>query len=186
MMTELSLNVLDIVENSTKAKASLVFIGVEIDSAADSLIIRIDDDGCGMDSEQLARVTDPFFTTRTTRKVGLGVPFFKQSAEMTGGDFIITSEPGVGTKITARYVLSSIDRMPLGDMTATIHQLILMHQDCDFLYRYSYDGKEFTLDTRELRVVLEGVPFDVPDVSAYIKDFLTENTAEVNEGHPAV
>ncbi len=186
MMTELSLNVLDVAENSTKAKAKLVYIGVFADSANDSLIIRIDDDGCGMTKEQLASVTDPFFTTRTTRKVGLGVPFFKQTAEMTGGSFDITSEPGVGTKITARFVLSSIDRMPLGDMPSTIHQLILMHQDCDFLYRYSYDGKEFTLDTRELRVVLEGVPFDVPDVSAYIKDFLTENTAEVNEGHPAV
>jgi hypothetical protein len=105
---------------------------------------------------------------------------------MTGGDFIITSEPGVGTKITARYVLSSIDRMPLGDMTATIHQLILMHQDCDFLYEYKYDDREFSLDTREFREVLGGVPFDTPDVSAYIKSFLTENTDEVNSGKPAI
>ncbi len=186
MMTELSLNVLDIVENSTKAKASLIRINVEADTAEDTLLIEIDDDGCGMSPEQLESVTDPFFTTRTTRKVGLGVPFFKQSAEMTGGSFSITSEVGKGTQIDSRYVLSSIDRIPLGDICQTIHQLILMHQECDFLYRYAYDGKEFTLDTREFREILGGIPFDSPDVSAYIKSYLAENTAEVNLGKPVI
>lgn len=186
MMTELSLNVLDIVENSTKAKATLVYINVEASTAQDTLLIEIDDNGCGMSPEQLKSVTDPFFTTRTTRKVGLGVPFFKQSAEMTGGSFKITSEVGVGTQIDALYVLSSIDRIPLGDICQTIHQLILMHQECDFLYRYCYDDKEFSLDTREFREILGGIPFDTPDVSAYIKSYLAENTAEINTGKPII
>ncbi len=182
MMTEISLNVLDITENSVKAKASLIKITVDANTAADRLSITIDDNGCGMTSEQLSKVTDPFFTTRTTRKVGLGVPFFKQSAEMTGGSFDIRSTPGVGTVISASYVLSSIDRMPLGDMVSTMHQLIVMHQQCDFLYTYSYNDRSFTLDTREFRETLGDVPFDVPEVSLFIKDFLKENTEEVNAG----
>lgn len=186
MMTEISLNVLDITENSVKAKASLIKITVDANTAADRLSITIDDNGCGMTSEQLSKVTDPFFTTRTTRKVGLGVPFFKQSAEMTGGSFDIRSTPGVGTVISASYVLSSIDRMPLGDMVSTMHQLIVMHQQCDFLYRYSYNDKGFTLDTREFRDTLGDIPFDVPEVSLFIKNFLKENTEEVNAGQNVI
>ncbi len=182
MMTEISLNVLDITENSVKAGASLIKITAEANTSEDRLTITIDDNGCGMTPEQLARVTDPFFTTRTTRKVGLGVPFFKQSAEMTGGSFEISSEKNVGTRISATYVLSSIDRMPLGDMVSTMHQLIVMHQQCDFLYTYSYNDRSFTLDTREFRETLGDVPFDVPEVSLFIKDFLKENTEEVNAG----
>jgi hypothetical protein len=186
MMTEISLNVLDITENSVKAKASLIKISVEASTSEDRLTVTIDDNGCGMTTEQLSRVTDPFFTTRTTRKVGLGVPFFKQSAEMTGGSFFIKSKPGVGTVISATYVLSSIDRMPLGDMVSTIHQLIVMHQQCDFLYSYSYNDKSFTLDTREFRETLGNIPFDVPEVSLFIKDFLKENTEEVNAGQNVI
>lgn len=186
MMTEISLNVLDITENSVKAGASLIRISVEASTAKDILSITVEDNGCGMSPEQLAKVTDPFFTTRTTRKVGLGVPFFKQSAEMTGGSFDIRSQQGVGTVITASYVLSSIDRMPLGDMVSTMHQLIVMHQQCDFLYTYVYNDKSFTLDTREFRETLGEVPFDVPEVSLFIKDFLKENTEEVNAGQKRI
>lgn len=186
MMTEISLNVLDITENSVKAGASLIRISVEANTAKDILTITVEDNGCGMSPEQLAKVTDPFFTTRTTRKVGLGVPFFKQSAEMTGGSFDIRSQQGVGTVITASYVLSSIDRMPLGDMVSTMHQLIVMHQQCDFLYTYVYNDKSFTLDTREFRETLGEVPFDVPEVSLFIKDFLKENTEEVNAGQKRI
>ena len=186
MMTEISLNVLDITENSVKAGASLIRITVEASTAKDILSITVEDNGCGMSPEQLAKVTDPFFTTRTTRKVGLGVPFFKQSAEMTGGSFDIRSQQGVGTVITASYVLSSIDRMPLGDMVSTMHQLIVMHQQCDFLYTYVYNDKSFTLDTREFRETLGEVPFDVPEVSLFIKDFLKENTEEVNAGQKRI
>lgn len=182
MMTEISLNVLDVTENSVKAGASLIEISVTLSSSEDKLSIEIKDNGCGMSEETLQRVTDPFFTTRTTRKVGLGIPFFKQSAEMTGGSFKIGSTPSIGTDVKAVYVLSSIDRMPLGDMVSTMHQLIVMHKEIDFLYTYTFDDRSFVLDTREFRETLEGVPFDTPDVSLFIKDFLTENTNEVNQG----
>ncbi len=181
MMTELSLNVLDVAENATRAKASLVEIRVSADTAQDSLVIVIKDDGCGMTPEQIAQVTDPFFTSRTTRKVGLGVPFFKYAAESAGGAFTIHSTIGVGTEVTASFVLSHIDRMPLGDMTATIHNLIVYHEDVDFIYRYAYNEKSFTLDTREFREILGEVSFSAPEVSHYIKDFLTENKLETDE-----
>ncbi len=182
MMTELSLNVLDVAENSTRAKASLVQITVDADTAADRLSITIADDGCGMTPEQVAQVTDPFFTSRTTRKVGLGVPFFKYAAEAAGGSFSIESQPGVGTTVIASFVLSHIDRMPLGDITSTIHTLVVYHPETDFLYEYRYNGRSFVLDTREFKEVLEGVPFDTPEISQYIKDYLTENKLETDGG----
>ena len=135
-----------------------------------------------MTKEQVTRVIDPFYTTRTTRKVGLGVPFFKMAAEATGGSFSIESEPGVGTTVCAVFGMSHIDRMPLGDMNATIHQLIVMHPECEFLYLYRYDDRQFTLDTREFREILGDIPFDTPEVSAYLKQYLSENESEVNQG----
>ena len=181
-MTEISLNILDVAENSTRAGASLVTITVSADTAADRLTVIIDDDGCGMTEEQVAHVTDPFFTTRTTRKVGLGVPFFKYAAECTGGSFTIQSQPGVGTTVTAVFVLSHIDRMPLGDISSTIHTLVVYHPDTDFRYIYEYDGKSFTLDTREFREILGDVPFDTPEISSYIMEYLTENKLETDGG----
>jgi len=181
MMTEISLNILDVAENSTRAGASLVTILIDISNADDTLKVVIADDGCGMTPEQVAKVTDPFFTTRTTRKVGLGVPFFKMAAESSGGSFEIVSEVNVGTTVTAIFGLTNIDRMPLGDITSTIHNLIVYHPDTDFLYRYTVDDRSFTLDTREMREILGGVPFDVPEVSAYIKDYLSENKQETDK-----
>ncbi|MCR5685564.1 MAG: ATP-binding protein [Lachnospiraceae bacterium] len=181
MMPEISLNILDVAENCVKAKASLVELTVRADSGQNTLTVIIKDNGCGMSKEQVEAVTDPFFTTRTTRKVGLGVPFFKMAAESSGGSFGIESELGVGTVVTAVFMLDSIDRMPLGDMVSTMHMLITMNEHMDFVYNYSVDGREFTLDTRQFREVLGDVSFAEPEVSAYIRDFLKENTAEVTE-----
>ncbi|RGY95772.1 ATP-binding protein [Clostridium sp. AM58-1XD] len=182
MMTEISLNILDVAENSTRAGASLVNIRVEADTAADRLTVAIEDNGCGMTREQVEHVTDPFFTTRTTRKVGLGVPFFKYAAESTGGSFTIESEPGKGTTVTAVFVLSHIDRMPLGDISSTIHTLIVYHPETDFCYTYRYNSKTFTLDTRQFREILGNVPFDTPEISEYIMDYLSENKTETDDG----
>jgi len=182
MLPEISLNILDVAQNSIRAGSKLTCISVDIDTAADTLCVVIKDNGCGMTSEQVQRVTDPFFTTRTTRKIGLGVPFFKMAAENTGGSFSIESEVGKGTVVTASFGLSHIDRMPLGDMTFTIHSLVTLNCDIDFVYRYSVDRRSFTLDTREFREILGGVPFDTPEVSAYIKEYLEENRAEVDNG----
>ena len=178
-MTELSLNILDIAENSVKAGASLTEIRVEALSHRNLLEIIIRDNGCGMTKEQVQKVIDPFYTTRTTRKVGLGVPFFKESAEAAGGSFFIESEVGVGTTVKASYELDNIDRMPMGDLTATIHTLVTMHEDMDFLFTYKVNENEFVLDTRELREILGDISFKEYEVSNYIKEYLKENITSV-------
>lgn len=175
-MQELSLNVLDIVQNSISAKASLIFISVEESTEHHKLVITIADNGCGMTREQTERVTDPFYTTRTTRKIGMGVPLFKMMSEMTGGCFSIESEVGKGTTVRAEFNTESVDCLPLGDMETTVFALITMNCSVDFVYTDRLDGREFVLDTREFRKVLDGVPFDNPDVSAFIREFLTENS----------
>lgn len=184
-MRELSLNVMDIAQNSISAGASLITITVEEDEALDELSISIGDNGRGMTPEQVRHVTDPFFTTRTTRSVGLGVPLFKMEAEMTGGRFSIESQVGVGTTTTAVFKPSSVDMIPLGDINGTVNMLVMMNPDLDFLYTRRYrpaggEQREFALDTRELRQVLgEDVPLNLPDVTQWVKDYLGENTSEL-------
>lgn len=187
-MRELSLNVMDIAQNSISAGASLITITVEEDAELDELSISIGDNGRGMTPEQVERVTDPFFTTRTTRSVGLGVPLFKMEAEMTGGRFSIESTLGVGTTTTAVFKPSSVDMIPLGDINGTVSMLVMMNPDLDFLYTRSYkpmegERREFALDTRELRTVLgEDVPLNLPDVTGWVNEFLSENTDELLNG----
>lgn len=179
-MEELSLNVLDIAQNSVRAGARLIAITVDEQPRDDLLTITISDDGCGMTPEQVQHVTDPFFTTRTTRKVGLGVPFFKMDAEMTGGGLTIDSAPGKGTAVRARFGYSHIDRMPLGDMASTVSSLIQCNPDLDFVYTHRLGEKSFTADTREFRTILEGVPLNNPEVVSFITSFVRENMAELS------
>ena len=187
-MRELSLNVMDIAQNSISAGASLITITVEEDAELDELSISIGDNGRGMTPEQVEHVTDPFFTTRTTRSVGLGVPLFKMEAEMTGGRFSIESTLGGGTTTTAVFKPSSVDMIPLGDINGTVSMLVMMNPDLDFLYTRSYkpmegERREFALDTRELRTVLgEDVPLNLPDVTGWVNEFLSENTDELLNG----
>lgn len=178
MMPELSLNILDVAKNSVTAGASLITITVCADTAADTLRIAIADNGCGMSEEQVARVTDPFFTTRTTRKVGLGIPFFKMAAELTGGSFRIESTLNVGTTTTAIFGLRHIDRMPMGDLPGTMSTLIQASPEIDFVLDYSADGSAFTMDTREFRQILGDLPLNAPEILSYIEGFLSENIAE--------
>lgn len=175
-MRELSLNVMDVAQNSVRAEASLVTITVEESDKNDSLSISIEDNGCGMTEEQVSQVIDPFFTTRTTRKVGLGVPLFKLSAEQTGGSFEIRSKLGEGTVTTARYVKSHVDMTPLGDINSTVEILIRCNPQIDFVFTRTNDNGSFTLDTREIRAVLEGVSLDTPDVTEWIRQYLEEQT----------
>ncbi|MCL1809524.1 MAG: ATP-binding protein [Clostridiales bacterium] len=178
-MEELSLNVLDVAQNGIAAAATLMEISVTADSGEDSLVIEIKDNGRGMTPEQLESVEDPFFTTRTTRPVGLGVPLFKMAAEQSGGRFEIVSKQGTGTAVRAEFGLTHIDRVPLGDINSTIHTLVTFNPGIDFVYSYTADGAGFTLDTREFKEILEGVPLDNPEVSAYIKEYLIENMKEI-------
>lgn len=173
---------MDVAQNSVRAQADLVEIAVSESDREDNLTIRISDNGCGMTDEQVQQVIDPFFTTRTTRKVGLGVPLFKLSAEQTGGSFDIQSKVGEGTTTTASYVKSSVDMTPLGDINSTVRMLIQCNPDIDFIFTHGTDLDSFTLDTRELRQVLEGVSLSTPDVLEWIGQFLEENTQNIYGG----
>lgn len=183
MMPEISLNILDVAENSVRARASLIEITVSVQPKEDRLSVTISDNGCGMTADQVKRAQDPFFTTRTTRIVGLGLPFFKQAAECTGGSFRIDSEKGKGTTVKAVFILSHIDRMPLGDISSTIHTLIVFNEQIDFKYVYEYDDKSFSLDTREMREMLgDEISFMEPEVSLFIWEYLDNNKQEADGG----
>lgn len=180
-MRDLSLHLLDLTQNSVTAGASLVEILLTLEENG-WLTMVIRDDGRGMSPELLARVTSPFATTRTTRKVGLGVPFFKMASEMAGGQFSIRSAPGEGTAVEATFQWDNVDRMPLGDMAATYCSLVMVSEGTDFVYTHTVDGRSFTADSREFRAVLEGVPLSTPDVQAFIRDYIRENTEEISGG----
>lgn len=180
MLPEISLNILDIVQNSIQAKADLIEITILRCTKDQTLTVIIKDNGCGMSKEQVNRVIDPFYTTRTTRKVGLGVPFFRSEALITGGSFDLVSTPGSGTTITAIFLTSSIDCMPLGDIIGTLMILITMNETIDFLYTYSNQNHSFSLDTRELRQILGDIPFSTPDVKNFIQSYLYEHQLEAD------
>lgn len=171
-MRELSLNVLDIAQNSIAAAANLVTVTV---SEADGMLtIRIGDNGRGMTAEQLERIRDPFYTTRTTRRVGMGIPLFRMAAEMAGGTLAIESKVSVGTTVTATFGLDHIDRMPLGDMADTMATLIRLNPTIDFVYRHTVDEREFEFDTRAVRAVLGDVPISEPDIMEWVSANLAE------------
>lgn len=182
-MVEISLHILDIAQNSIKAKASLVEIEVTEDTAANLLTVIIKDNGCGMDKDFLKDVTNPFRTSRTTRKVGLGLSMFKSAAELTGGSLDICSEVGVGTVVTVNFVYNSIDRQPLGDMATTMTTIIGGAPDIDYVYRHSYSGKSFDLDTRQLKQVLgDDISLAEIDVLNWIDDYIKTETENIYGG----
>jgi len=183
MMPEISLNILDLAQNSITAGSLLTQIGIKIDNSSDTLEVMISDNGRGMSPEQTAMISDPFYTTRTTRKVGLGVPFLKMAAELTGGSITIVSEPGGGTATKAVFGLSHIDRMPIGDVAGTMVSLIGPNPDIDFVLSYAVDENSFVADTREMRNILEGVPLYSPEVLAFISDFINESIDGLGARH---
>ena len=183
-MKELSLNILDITENSTKAKAELIKIEIIDDNV--TLTIKITDDGVGMTEEVLLSVANPFYTTRTTRKVGMGIPLFRLAAEQTGGSLSIESKhidefPDThGTTITAVFNKNHIDFTPLGDIVSTITTLIQGHPNIDFVFEHKSANFEVSLDTREIRAVLDDVPLDTYEVILWIKSNLEDQYNEIN------
>ncbi|MDO5478981.1 MAG: ATP-binding protein [Clostridia bacterium] len=179
MMREISLHILDIAQNSITANASLVEITVDENKKADTLTVIIADNGKGMSEELVKRVVDPFTTGRTTRKVGLGIPLIKMAAENTGGSLKLESELGVGTTLTAVFVLSSIDRQPLGDMAETMLGMVTSYENVDFLYVHKVDDNEFMLDTREIKKILGGVSLSEPDVYMWLSEYLKEGESEL-------
>ncbi|HDQ35042.1 MAG TPA: ATP-binding protein [Chloroflexi bacterium] len=178
---ELSQHILDIFENGAKAGATLISLEIEEDFVIDLLAITLHDNGSGMDAETLARITDPWVTSRTTRKVGLGIPFFKQIAEMCNGDFEIISQLGEGTITRAIFQHSHIDRPPMGDLVGTLTCMIVGYDaSADVAYRHRVRPTdevwhEFTFDTREVRAILgDEVPLSSPEVLAFLREMLQE------------
>ncbi len=181
-MRELSLNILDVAQNSISAGAGLVEIIICESTRENTMSIEIRDDGCGMDEEMLMNVQDPFFTTRTTRKVGMGIPLFKMAAEMTGGSFEIKSAVGKGTCVRADFRTDNVDFTPLGDIDSTVVTLVTMNTGIDFAYTLKVDDGEFTLSTVQLKELLGDVPLDIPEVVMWIKDYLKEQTEIIRGG----
>ena len=184
-MRELSLNLLDIAENSVKAGATLVILDLFVQGNV--LTMRVTDDGCGMTDEFVARVRDPYTTTRKTRKVGMGIPLLAMTAEMSGGTFAIDSEVGRGTVVTATFAVDHIDRPPLGDVASTFVTLMTDSvingtKPVDFVLNYGVGGTQFSVDTRDLRAELEGIGLDNPEVMRFVKDLITGNMEEINGG----
>ncbi len=176
-MHELSLNVLDVAQNSVSAGAKLIEISVCENTAESVMVLTIKDDGCGMDENMVKNVCDPFFTTRKTRKVGLGLPFLKQTAEQTGGSFSIESVVGKGTVVKAVYHTDSIDCMPLGDICSTVACLVTLNTHIDFLFTSVKDDKKFVFSTTEIKEILgEGISLNEPEVAMFIESYLKENS----------
>ncbi len=176
-MKELSLHILDIMQNSIVAGATLVELDLAEDKEEDVLTFSITDNGCGMSQEMVEAVVNPFTTSRTTRKVGLGIPLLKAAAEQTGGGITLSSTVGEGTVITASFGYSHIDRQPLGDMAGTMLGLITSYETVDFVYRHRVNTEEYALDTREMRQMLGEVSFNEPQVMLWLSEFLKENEA---------
>lgn len=172
-MNNLSFHITDIAGNSVRAGASDIEISIE--EKVDRIMIRISDDGCGMDKETLARVTNPFYTTRTTRKVGLGLPFLIQNAEQTGGTVSIQSEPGKGTIVTACFNASHIDCPPWGDLPETIALLISGNPEINLRFSYLSDDYSYAISTEAVREVMDGIPVSHPKVMLLLKEMISGN-----------
>jgi len=178
-LEDLSLHILDIAENALKANATRVEIHVIEDLEHDRLRIQIIDNGTGMDEALAQTATDPFVTTRTERRVGLGLPLLAESARMAGGEVRVHSAPGKGTLIEADFVYSHIDRKPLGDMVRTMMVLIAGNPGVDFSYYHQKGEHSYCLDTTELRKTLEEIPINHPEVIKLIKNDLEQGLKEV-------
>lgn len=178
-MKDLSMHIMDIIQNSISAGAGIIGLEISEDTKQDVYRIMIADNGKGMTAEFAARVTDPYVTSRTARKVGLGLPLLKQNAERTGGSLTIKSEPGKGTEVTADFVMSSFDRPPLGDIAGTMVLLAAANLKTRFTYRHKTGKGEYLFDTLEVNEMLEGMPISEPGVIRFLKEMINENLHEI-------
>jgi signal transduction histidine kinase len=179
-MRELSLHLMDIIENSITAKAKLIELSINEDKNSNLLTIKIIDNGCGMDSEMLNKVTDPFVTTRTTRKVGLGISLFKSACERCEGNLEITSEINKGTSIVASMQYNHIDRAPIGKVEDTIIT-VLLSEGVDLLYTHIVNNNEFVFDSREIKKIV-GNELNDPEILMWLKEYLNENISNIGGG----
>ena len=178
-MKDISLHILDIVQNSITAGSMNVKIELVDSDSRDLIYVAVRDDGVGMSEELLSRVTDPFTTSRTTRNVGLGIPLLKSAAVMTGGELNISSKQGEGTDISVGFKKSNIDCPPLGDIDSTIVTLIQGSPQLNFFVNYQTDKGEFTMDTTEFKNELGEIPLDEPEVLEWIQEWFRENREKI-------
>ncbi|MGD8717587.1 MAG: ATP-binding protein [Candidatus Zixiibacteriota bacterium] len=178
-MEELSLHILDITMNSIRAGATEITIELTEDRAQNLLSFVIRDNGSGMTEDQLCRLHDPFFTTRTTRRVGLGIPLLKQTAEQAGGGLTVTSAPGEGTTVEACYEYDNIDRPPLGDVAATIWTIIVTNPRVEFTYVHTRDEGRFEISTTELKNTLRRRNLSTPRVAQALRQYINDNEARL-------
>ena len=178
-MLELALHILDIVENSVRAGATLVRILIREARSKDLFLMRITDNGAGMTPEEREKALDPFYTTKKVRRVGLGLPMLADAAQRTGGDMTLRSKPKTGTVVEATFGLTHIDRQPLGDLASTLIALIVGNPGSDFIYRHEVDGRTYLLDTRDIKKALEDVPLNHPEVTGFLREHITEGLKDI-------
>ncbi len=178
-MREIALHLLDVINNSISAGAKNIRLEIVEDYRTDQLNLKITDDGKGIDPETLKRIVDPFYTTRTTRRVGLGIPLLKLAAESCNGSLKIDSEVGVGTVVSVSFQHSHIDRMPLGDIATTMLELVVGTPDVHWTMMYRINDKVFEFDDAEIKAVLEGVPLSDPDVIRFLRQYLKDGIEEI-------
>ena len=170
-MKDLSLHILDIVQNSLTAGACNIKLELVDSDSKDLIYIKIIDDGAGMSEDFLSKVMDPFTTSRTTRNVGLGIPLLKSAAVMTGGNLDISSKQGVGTEISVSFTKSNIDCPPLGDIASTVATIIQGSPLTDLIVNYQTDKGEFTMETTVFKEELGDIPLDEPAIVAWIEEW---------------
>ena len=178
-MNDLSLHIIDIIQNSLSAGAKRIGLAIKEDSANDRLTISIEDNGKGMAPEVAARLEDPFYTTRTTRKVGMGIPLFKQSAMQSGGNLSVESEPGKGTTVTAWFELGNIDRPPLGDVANSFVLMVSANPQIHFTLSYVVNENEYTFDSVEVAEVLGDIELSDVRVIRILEEMIRENIKEL-------
>jgi hypothetical protein len=177
-MRDMSLHILDIAENSINAGASHIEISIRESMEEDAFTLRVDDDGRGIDVEQKKR--DPYFTSKDSKKFGLGIPLLKQAAEWCEGGFSLSPGKGGGTTLLARFRRSHIDLKPLGDVGSTVAVLVAGHPEIAYCVRYERDGHSYRFDTEELRKELEDLPLQTPPVLEYIRENINDGIRRVS------
>ncbi len=178
-MRELALHLLDIAENSISAKADTIRIDVEENHITDRLRMSVEDNGAGMSAEMVTRAADPFVTSRTTRKVGLGIPLLKEAAEACEGGLTIQSQVGQGTCVAVEFQLSHIDRMPLGNLAATILTLVVGSPEVHWIFNYTVDEQTFEFNDQPVKETLGGIPLSDPEILKYLREVLETGIAEL-------
>jgi anti-sigma regulatory factor (Ser/Thr protein kinase) len=179
-MRELSLHLIDIIQNSVVAGATLIEIELDANTIEDYLKITIKDNGCGMDGETLKKVKDPFVTSRKTRKVGLGLSLFEAACQRCGGYLDISSEKGIGTTVTAFMKFNHIDRSPVGNIVDTLVSSLL-NENTDIMYRHIFNGESFEFDSREIKKIV-GDDLSDPEILSWTKEYIAENIENIDGG----